>query len=741
MKTKHLFWALALPVAFASCTQDEVVSNETADVPTLGKNFSLVANKVDGVESRGHYETVGNRGYVFMWDLAAGASNETLGVCWTGKVGDVNYTDQSSKNLYTNYKFTMHQGAASVDANGLVNPSQNVGSYEYGNFRTEASSLFAGEYVVYSPYTSTFKGVGKIQAVTPNTVNVATPSPFSTNAINVEAQLASVGKHMFLMSSRSSMVGGQTAANFTLGVKSTILELRMQLAANQTSADVRVDKIILFDDTKLASSILYDADGGKGLVTYGHKTISANYAPAIALAYDFDLNDQNASFLIPVLTENLKATTKIYIHDAVSGKWAMIPFSRAYALQAGIKPLTLDPLTADQFNQTLVTSASELEAAINAGKEYIDILTDITLTGSNFAPSTWAANVTIASATDAKLIFDVKDSPMSVGSMLVGSTNITFACDVEVKDTTTPASSCINKFTLAAPTTISGEFTNNLAAGIILNTNTTVADGGELVNNGKLSLNAANLIALGEITNNATGEIVIPATSGFNVLGRNAAVTNAGTIKNDGAMQIIKYNTNSVVNNGVAVVGVSGSFTGDFDSTSTGSFWKEVNTKEAFETAIGGIYTKVIVLAGTYDYSGIQASKNLNAGSKDIEFKDAFIMPFAVPAAGKSNNFTLTTTGKVTIADGVTLGQAQSIPTPSNYPTITLNAGSVEAKAGLTIEATGVLNVTGDIKANGAAVQFLKGATVSFEDYYNTNGGSLYLATGANVTYSGTINL
>jgi len=735
MKTKHLFWALALPVAFASCTQDEVVSNETADVPTLGKNFSLVANKVDGVESRGHYETVGNRGYVFKWDLAVGASNETLGVCWTGKVGDVNYTDQASKNLYTNYKFTMYQGAASVDANGLVSPSTSAGSYEYGNFTTEASSLFAGEYVVYSPYTSTFKGVGKIQAVTPNTVNVATPATFSTNAINVETQLASVGKHMFLMSSRSSMVGGQTAANFTLGVKSTILELRMQLATNQTSGAVAVDKIILFDDTKLASSILYDADGGKGQVTYGHKTISANYAPAIALANDFDLNDQNASFLIPVLTENLKATTKIYIHDAVSGKWAMIPFSSAYALQAGIKPLTLNPLTADQFNQTLVTSASELEDAIEAGKTYIDILTDITLTASNFNPSTWAANVTIASATDAKLIFDVAN-----GSMSVGSGNVTFACDVEVKDTTPNVNNRVNTFTLAAPTTISGEFTNNLAAGITLNTNTTVAEGGELVNNGKLSLAAANLIAMGEITNNATGEIVIPATSGFNVLGRNAAVTNAGTIKNDGAMQIIKYNTNSVVNNGVAVVGVTGSFTGDFDSTSTGSFWKEVNTKEAFEIAIAGIYTKVIVLAGTYDYSAIQASKNLNAGSKDIEFQTAFTMPSAVPAAGKSNNFTLTTTGKVTIASAVTLGQAQTTPA-SNYPTITLNAGSLEAKAALTIQATGVLNVTGDIKANGAAVQFLKGATVSFEDYYNTNGGSLYLATGANVTYSGTINL
>ena len=69
-------------------------------------------------------------------------------------------------------------------------------------------------------------------------------------------------------------------------------------------------------------------------------------------------------------------------------------------------------------------------------------------------------------------------------------------------------------------------------------------------------------------------------------------------------------------------------------------------------------------------------------------------MPFTVPAAGKSNNFTLTTTGKVTIAAtaAVTLGREQSTPTPSNYPTITLNAGSVGSGSGVGVIVCSVIN-------------------------------------------------
>ncbi|MBP3669241.1 MAG: hypothetical protein J6J26_06725 [Bacteroides sp.] len=727
MKAKHLLMAMALPVAFASCSQDELVSNspETKDIPLLAKDFALTANKTEGLDARGAYENVAQRGYVFKWTMG----QENLGVCWTGKVGDVSYTDQTTKELYSNYLFTMAEGAAELESDGdLKNPSSAAGNYEYAKFTTTASSLFAGEYVVYSPYTSEFKGVGKIKAVTPNAVTV-------TGATK-DAQLQSIGQHMFLMSGRTAMVGGQDAANFTLGVKSTILELKLQLAADQTDGAVSVDKIILFDETKLASSILYDADGGKGTVTYGHQTISATYSTAQPLAADINALDQTSSFLIPVLTENLKATTKIYVHDATSGKWAIVPFTAAYELQYGIKPLTLPSLKANQFTHTLVTSATELAAAIAANTANIDILTDITLKQGDIP--TWNTSaIKISSATGAKLVFDVKTASIAFG----GSANIDFACDVEVKDSTTPATNRVNTFTMAAPATISGDFTNNLAKGITFNTTTTIAEGGNLINNGKVTLTAStDLIVMGGVTNNASGTIVIPANAGFNVSGRNAQVTNAGTIKNDGAMAIIKYNTNSVVNNGIAVVGVAGTFTGDFDATSTGSFWKEVNTKAAFEDAIAGIYTKVIVLTGTYDYSAIQASKTLNAGSKDIEFKAAFTMPSTVPAAGKSNNFTLTTTGKVTINTALTLGRAQDTPA-KNYPTITLNAGEVEAKAGLIVEATGVLNVSGDVVADGAAVQFLKGATVSFVDYTNKNGGSLYLATGANVTYTGKINL
>lgn len=726
MKAKHLLMMMALPVAFAACSQEELVSNstETNDVPKLAKDFTLVAEKSSDIESRGAY-VEGTDGYEFKWVMGS----EHLGVCWTGKVGDTDYTDQTNKNLYTNYEFTDKEGSNELNTNGtLKEPKSTAGKmYTYANFKTTASSLFAGQYVVYSPYSANFKGVGKIQAVTPSSVSVTSTSKAK--------QLESVSKYMFLMSPRTDLAGGQQTAGFRLAPKSTILELKMQLAKGETGS-VQVSKVILFDETKLASVIEYDADGNKGDVTYGHMSISANYSDAVALEADNDALDQTKSFMIPVLTENLKATTKIYVYNEATEKWAMVPFTAEYALQVGIKPLTLPSLKASDFNLTLITSAAEFATAVSTApaNAVIDLLTDITVKNSDFSAGfTDKTPITIASATGATLNIDVKTAPVVFGK---NNKTINFECDVKVIDSNATATT--NAFTLVCPSNIEGNFTNEIA-NAEFNNIINIKEGGKLTNNGTLTIPASkDLAVFGDVENN--GKISIAATGDFLINGRNASVVNNGTIANNGNMTVIKYNTNSVVNDGVAVVGVTGQFTGDFDAESTGSFWKEVNSVEMFEDALEGNYTKVVLLNGTYDYSDIEEDKIIAAGNKDIEFGENVIikLPTNDAVAPKSNDFMLITSGEVTLNSKFTFGVAKSTATAA-APAVTIQAGELNVNEDLVINSSCELTVEGDINAK-ANVLFKKFSTVSFVNFNNLAGGSFNTQQGANVTYTGSIN-
>lgn len=723
MKTKHLFIAMALPALFAACSQDEFVNeNKFNDVPKLAADFKLTAEKfIDDAQTRGVWVS-GPEGYEYKWDIKNN-DDEVLGLCWTGKVGETAYTDQAFKKLFTNYKFDIYQASDDLDEEGALSGDikgvgDDVEPLKYATFTTEASSLFAGEYIVYYPYNDSFNEIGNIKATVSDN--------FDAGSADIEDQYKAAGKEMFLMSGRTPMEGGQTTELFKLGVKSTVLDLRLKMAASETA--VTVDKIILFDNTGLASEMLFDADGNvvEGSVKYDYKTISAAYDQGAEVAAS--TVEQGTSFVIPMLTVDLKATTVIYLHKK-DGQWAKKAFTSPYAMKNGIMPLSISGLKVADFNLDLVTNADELKDKIEADAETIDILTDITI--DNTFNSTWNQNnaIAITSATGAKLIFDVKDGDISFG----GTNNINLGCDVEVKDSGATASG--NTFTLVCSSVISGVFANSVET--TFNEDVTIAEEGSVDNAGTLTLTANKaLTVLGGVNNAADAEIEVPENATFDVQGRNAAIVNEGTLTNNGSMSIVKYNTNSVLNNGTAVVGVTGQFVGDFDATSTGTFWKNVSTIETLEEALTKGYSRVILASGTFDFSAAQKATILEAGDKEIEFAGT-AAAITLPNADGEKNFTLTTTGKVIVNKDLTLGKAVA----ATAPVVTINAGELEAGANLTVNATGVLNIAGDINASSATVTFESGSTVNFDNYNNKGGASLVLKNGANVTYTGSINL
>lgn len=714
MKTRHLFVAMALPALFAACSQDEFVNeNKFEGTPQLAAGFKLTAEKVMDAQTRGGWIENGSGEYEYKWDIETTPTSEILGLCWTGKVGDVAYTEQTSKKLFTNYEFSATAGSDDLTEEGELDNPVNVGTgsagyKKYATFDTEASSLFAGEYVVYYPYNASFNEIGNIKATVKN--------KFKASAANKQYEEA--GKDMFMMSGRTPMEGGQKAGLFKLNPKSTLLQLNLQLKTGESA--LNVDKIILFDNTGLASEMLYNADGNvvDNSVKYDdYKTITGEYVTGTGI----EISSAKATpFVIPMLTVDLKATTVIYLHKK-DGAWAKKEFTKPYEMKIGVMPLSISELKDEDFNLDLVTDADELKAKIEADAENIDVLTDIEL-DKDFT-STWNANknITIKSTSGAKLIFDVTDGNVEFGA---SAKAINLACAVEVKGAD-------NKFTLACPSTIDGEFANSTTAEFA--ENVTIGEEGEVINSGSLTLTAAKtLTVLGTVTNNADSKISVPATASFNVAGKNASVVNDGELENSGEMTIIKYAGNSVVNNGVVIVDQTGTFVGDFDQPMTGTFWKKAADIADLKTALNGTYSKII-LAGTFDFSAEAAATVLNAGDKDIDFAGSITMP----TADGNKDFTLETTGTVTINTAITLGK----PKAPTAPKVTIKAGAMEVNDDLTVDATGTLEVTGDINAQNATVTFKKESTVSFDNFNNNGGASLTLENGANVTYTGKINL
>lgn len=238
MKTSKLFLALALPVAFTACTNDdfsEINNQQSADAQLveLGENFVLGVQGVDGTQTKGIWEAGQNSSFNWSWipeilTGETGANNQLaslhvkadeIGLCWTGELPDG--TGSIGQRVYTNYQFihdgwlakgqttadfdpcnyTLENGKryAGIDAGELKSSStlaeikaQLTGSdnqveidevetaldLNTGVFKTENKAIFGGSYVVYYPYSEMFNEAGYVPAsARVNFENVVTSAP------------------------------------------------------------------------------------------------------------------------------------------------------------------------------------------------------------------------------------------------------------------------------------------------------------------------------------------------------------------------------------------------------------------------------------------------------------------------------------------------------------------------------------------------------------------------------------
>lgn len=438
MKTKLFLAALALPLVFGACTNDELLStNETAqkngDLVEVGPNFVISAKKGEaGGTTRAAWENNGAGQLLYLWKPVAPGTDgpailDKIGLCWVGKT--------VSDNVYTNYEF-IHNGwlakdelSANVDpCDGFVENGYNFYDVTYnvagtkfintdagsnkdddflnstkitdaqyvkftpqteGNgtaettydmrsafFKTSAQTLFGGDYIAYFPFNADLKDEGCIPATSPVVFN------------GVDATPASVFKHlsaenaMFAYGYAPALIGGTTANDFNFYNLSGLIRVRLS-GAGVTSD---VTSVALLDaDGKFISKVKLSAQkiiankanptAGKALYVSGTEEYT-NMLSATITSYPSGNTDVWFSAL-PTTTGALK----VIVYNSNTKKSAVYDAPAITVTPGGVATVDATVAAAD-FTKNIAINEASLKAMATAGTSPITLLGDIKLTAS-----------------------------------------------------------------------------------------------------------------------------------------------------------------------------------------------------------------------------------------------------------------------------------------------------------------------------------------------------------------------
>lgn len=293
---KYLLGALALPLAFAACTNDdfESISNnesqalngETIELP---ENFALVGAKQNADTRAG---LIG--GAVGWFPVAQTLNAQTIvdeknwdhiGLAWAGTSND--------GQVYTNYDFTHYgwlnngetepnydkcndnvltngvwftgdatQANQFKNVDGNVTDFWNTDSYKFdestfnaagvganrGLFRTSFGTIFGGNYLVYYPYNPDLKDIDYLKAISPIKFQRVDATTCTINTGYTGDNLKAIAPDLFMVG-RTRIDGGTQAAEFSLAQLSGMI-----LVDVENKSGYEIDNI--------ASVALYAKKGG-----------------------------------------------------------------------------------------------------------------------------------------------------------------------------------------------------------------------------------------------------------------------------------------------------------------------------------------------------------------------------------------------------------------------------------------------------------------------------------------------
>ena len=335
---KYLLGALALPLAFAACTNDDfesinnnesqALNGETIELP---ENFALVGAK-QNADTR-----AGLIGKAVGWFPVAQTLDETsildeknwdhIGLAWVGTSNDgqvyTNYDfthygwlnngekepkyDKCNDNVLTNgVWFTGDADRANQfkDVNGYVADFWNSTSYKFdentfnaagvganrGLFRTSFGTIFSGNYLVYYPYNPDLKDIDYLKAISPIKFQRVDATTCAINTGYTGDNLKAIAPDLFMVG-RTRIDGGTQAAEFSLGQLSGMILVDVE---NKSGNDINIASVALYAKKGgFYTSVSLDAnkiatkdDVAKGAALYVNDGKAETTATLISTAVD-----------------------------------------------------------------------------------------------------------------------------------------------------------------------------------------------------------------------------------------------------------------------------------------------------------------------------------------------------------------------------------------------------------------------------------------------------------------------
>ena len=262
MRTKHYFTALALPLVFAACSNDDLDVNNTPELngPKLSENFSFTADIIgQDADTRIGFEDGINK--AFSWlpqyaneDNGAKTADELIGVCLIGGVDEIS---NPSGKVFTNYPFKLkgwmnpEGGIESVDVPASVGAGnttlaawRNAQSDQWlkdpegmtkGNFvtcTTPSPTLMAGDYVIYYPHDAEFNSIKQLPIANYNSVQTAA-------TVTKDGDYAHIPSTVFAVSEKTTLAPGTETSSFKLYFMNYLLGFKMYKGEGELTKSIK----------------------------------------------------------------------------------------------------------------------------------------------------------------------------------------------------------------------------------------------------------------------------------------------------------------------------------------------------------------------------------------------------------------------------------------------------------------------------------------------------------------------
>lgn len=295
MKAKYVISALALPLIFGACSNEDLITENAntalnGNMIELPQNFTLVGKKTAPAETRSEMMTWGKQN-VLAWvpnvtvkaNLTADKQNwDQIGLAWLNET--------PGNKVYTNYRF-QHYGWLDIDEtsaeidectddkkikNGVYftgdagefkfwdgTSEQDVTAFDNrtdleftadnfttagvnpanGLFKTDNSTIFTGDYLVYYPFNEDLKEVGYLTATSNKVFTNADTKAEGKDAKYTGDYMKNLAPELFMVG-RTSIEGGMQASDFNMGTLSGMVAVKV---SNKTTSNLtNIHSIVLY---------------------------------------------------------------------------------------------------------------------------------------------------------------------------------------------------------------------------------------------------------------------------------------------------------------------------------------------------------------------------------------------------------------------------------------------------------------------------------------------------------------